>query len=234
MSTDIQVIATPREIFGKSEAKRLRRTGMIPAVVYGAGKNPASITLEHRAIAKALENEAFYSSILTLKIEGKKAAEKIVLKDVQRHPYKPNIVHVDFLRVSAKEKINMKVPLHYLGEEDAPGVKQEGGIVNKLMTEIDISCLPADLPEYIEVDMSELKLNESIHLSQIKTPEGVEFMTSEEDPGLVSIHIPKVAEEPEDNAEGEEGVEASAETKASTEESSGDDAAADSEGDTEE
>lgn len=213
MSNDFIIQGEPRDSFGKSLSRKLRREGRVPAVVYGAGKEPASISLDHKEISNALNNEAFYSHILTLKISGKKAGEKIVLKDLQRHPYKTSIIHVDFLRVSAKEKLTMKVPLHFLNEEVAPGVKEEGGVVNKLSTEVEVSCLPADLPEFIEVDIAELKLNETLHLSNITLPEGVELvaLSHEDDQAIISIHIPKEISE-EEITEGEEGeVEAAAE-----------------------
>ena len=211
MSNEFTLTAVTRQDVGKGASRRLRRLeDKVPAVVYGAEQDAVSLELEHRFVIKALENEAFYSHILALSVDGKK--EKVVLKALQRHPSKARILHMDFLRVSAKEKLTMQVPLHVLGEEVAPGVKLEGGNVSRLMTSVEVSCLPGDLPEFLEIDISELKMGESIHLSDIRLPKGVEFVTdiAESDQAVISINKPRAAVEEE--AEGE-AVEATAEEK---------------------
>ncbi len=212
MAQLFELNAENRTTTGKAAARRMRRDeGKVPAVVYGAGKEPQSITLLHNEISQALNYEAVYSHILTLKIDGK--SEQVVLKNLLRHSTKPRIMHVDFLRVKAKEKITMKVPLHYLGEEEAPGVK-EGGVVSKLMTELEISCLPAHLPESIDIDISKLELDQSLHLSDIKLPSQVELaageIDEEHDQAIVNVHIPRVVEEPEEAPAEEEAAEGEA------------------------
>ncbi len=196
MSISFELNAETRSDLGKAASRRLRRLDdRTPAVVYGAGKDAQSVTLSHKELSMALEHEAVYSHILTLKVDGK--AEQVVLKDLQRHPYKPVIMHADFLRIKAKEKLNMNVPLHYINEDSAAGVK-DGGIVSHLMNEVEIRCLPANLPEYIEVDVAELAIDSSLHLSDIKLPKGVEFaveLDSEHDQPIVSIHKPRAAVE---------------------------------------
>lgn len=198
MAETFEIEAQTRTEHGKAVSRRLRRLeNKIPGVVYGADKDPVSLTLDHNKVIKALENEAFYSQILSLKVDGK--AEKVVLRDLQRHPYKPKVLHMDFQRISMKDKITMQVPLHFMGEDVAPGVKQGGGIISHLETSVEISCLPADLPEFIEVDVSKLELDNSIHLSDIKAGKGVEFvaLSHENDLPVVSIHLPRAAKEEE-------------------------------------
>lgn len=195
MSTNQQfeLHAETREVFGSGASRRLRRLeNRIPAILYGASEPPLPVSLDHNQIVRALENEAFYSHILTIKLDG--IEQKAVLKDLQRHAYKPRILHVDLMRVSAKEKITMSVPLHFNGEADAPGVKDGGGVLTKLLNSIEVRCLPAALPEYIEVDVSHLGLDESILLSQINLPQGVELIaaiSNEDDRPVVNIHIPR-------------------------------------------
>ena len=201
-----------REDMGKGASRRLRRTGKLPGVVYGADKDATSITLDHDEVIHKLEHEAFYSSILTLNVG--KNSDRVVLKDLQRHPFKPFILHIDLQRVSETEKLTMRVPLHFINEDKCIGVKQGGGVISHVTTEIEIVCLPKDLPEYIEIDMAEIKLNETIHLGDVKLPEGVESYVishgGDATAPVVSVHIPKeVEEEPEEAAEGllaEEGA----------------------------
>ena len=158
-----------REDLGKGASRRLRRlAGEIPAIVYGGKKDPAKLTLLHKDVVKALENEAF----LTLNLDGKK--ESVLLRDYQMHPVRNNIQHIDFQRIVEDEKIRMQIPIHFLGEEDAIGVKIGGGSVSRLMTELEVSCLPKDLPEFLEVDISELELDQMLHVSNISLPTGVE------------------------------------------------------------
>jgi large subunit ribosomal protein L25 len=166
------------------------------------------ITLAHKDLVRHLENEAFYSHVLTMNLEGK--AEKVILRDLQRHPVKPVVLHADFLRVDNKTRLHMNVPLHFINEDTSIGVKQQGGLVAHLASDVEVSCLAQDLPEYIEVDLAELQVGESIHLSQIKVPEGVELLALSQGAGhdlaIVSINMPRgVAEEeqPTETAEPE-------------------------------
>ncbi|MDF3054189.1 MAG: rplY [Gammaproteobacteria bacterium] len=196
MTDSVDLSVALRQGSGTSESRRLRRLeDKVPAIIYGAGKAPTAITIEHRHISKALESESFYSQILTLDVDGMR--EKVVIKALQRHPSKPKIMHADFLRVDAKEKISMIVPIHFLNADTAPGVKLQGGVVSHLANEVEIRCLPGNLPEFIEVDLGQLKLDESIHLSQVSAPKGVEFaaLIREDDPALVRIHAAQVAQE---------------------------------------
>ncbi|MFZ0219678.1 MAG: 50S ribosomal protein L25/general stress protein Ctc [Candidatus Aquirickettsiella sp.] len=199
MSTNLlfELTAQTRAVFGSSASRRLRRLeNRVPAILYGASEPPVPISLEHNQVLRALENEAFYSHILTIKLDG--IEQKAVLKDLQRHAYKPRILHVDLMRVSAKEKITMSVPLHFQGEALAPGIKEAGGVLTKLLSSVEVRCLPAALPEYIEVDVSHLGLDESILLSQLTLPQGVELtaaISHEDDRPVVNIHIPRAVVE---------------------------------------
>jgi large subunit ribosomal protein L25 len=186
-----------REDIGKGASRRLRHANKVPAVVYGAGEAPVSLLLNHDKVSVALSHEAFYSHILTLNM-GKKS-EKVILKALQRHPSKARIQHMDFLRVKADQKLKMHIPLHFIGEESAPGVK-EGGVVSHLMSDVEVSCLPANLPEYIEVDVSKLGLDQSIHLSDLKLAKGIELVAfahdaEDHDQAVISIHLPRTEEE---------------------------------------
>jgi large subunit ribosomal protein L25 len=191
-----EIDASLRSDTGKGASRRLRHAEKLPGIVYGGGKEPVSLTLEHKTLAKALENEAFYSHILTLKTGS--SSERVILKDLQRHPYRPLILHVDFQRIRADEKIHMHVPLHFIGAEEAPGVKIAGGIVSHLMNDVEVTCLPDDLPEYIKVDISKMELNDILHLSDLTLPKGVESIALNHgnDKGIVSIHMPRIEEEP--------------------------------------
>jgi large subunit ribosomal protein L25 len=208
MSQDFDLIAEIREDQGKGASRRLRRSGKVPAIIYGAGRPPRQLTFDHNRVIQQLENESFYSSILNIKV-GEKSQAAIV-KDIQRHPAKRIIMHMDFQRIVEGEKIKMNVPIHYLNAEESIGVKQEGGSVSQLVNDVEVSCLPKDLPEYFEVDIAELKLNEMLHLSDIKVPEGVEIpelaQGPEHDHAIVSIQLIKVVEEVEET-EGEEAAE---------------------------
>lgn len=185
-----QVNAQTRQDQGKGASRRLRRAGQLPAIVYGAGKEPLPIAVRHSEMLRHLEHESFYSHILTLNLDGK--TEQVVLKDLQRHPAKPLIMHADFMRVSDTEKITMHVPLHFLNEATCIGVKQEGGVVSHHLVEVEIRCLPKDLPEFIEVDLSHLHLGQMIHLSELRLPTGVEIPAlahgPEHDLPVVAIH----------------------------------------------
>lgn len=187
--------AQTRETSGRSASRCLRRQEQLPGIIYGAKKDPQALIFDHNELLHALEHEAFYSSILEIKIDGQ--AQKAVIKDLQRHAYKPKLMHIDFLRVDENTEIVMNVPLHFVGE--CPAIA-EGGVVNHLLTEIEIRCLPKDLPEYIEVDISNLQMDESIHLSQIKVPTGVAVIAleHENDEAVANVHVPRavVEEEP--------------------------------------
>lgn len=173
MSTTFELTAEPREAMGTGASRRLRRSGKVPAIMYGASKEPISLALDHNQVYHNLENEAFHSSLISVKLGS--TTEQAILRDVQMHPFKPRIIHVDLQRISATEKLHLRVPLHFVGAEISPGVKLQNGIVNHLMTEVDVSCLPTNLPEYLEVDLSGLNLHESVHLSDLKAPAGVEI-----------------------------------------------------------
>jgi len=180
---------------GKGASRRLRRTGKVPAVIYG-GKDPAQqLALSHHEMKKHLETEAFYSHILTLKVEGKE--QRAVLKDIQRHPAQPILMHFDFQRVFADQAIRMEVPLHFVGGEKCPGVKVDAGVIEHVLVQVEVECLPKDLPEFIEVDLSNMKLNETVHLSQLKLPAGVTLIELRHgnDQTVASVHVPRVIEE---------------------------------------
>ncbi|PIP79920.1 MAG: 50S ribosomal protein L25/general stress protein Ctc [Gammaproteobacteria bacterium CG22_combo_CG10-13_8_21_14_all_40_8] len=174
MSEQFEIHAELRQDQGKGASRRLRHENKMPAVVYGAGKEALSLVLSHNEIFHALENEAFYSHIINLHIGKKK--EKVLLKALQRHPFKPTLIHADFLRVDAKEALTTHVPIHWVNENSCYGVKSEGGQLSHLKTDLEICCLPKDLPEFIEVDVAGLKLGETIHLSDIKMPANVSIL----------------------------------------------------------
>jgi large subunit ribosomal protein L25 len=167
----IEVSATSRQAQGTGASRRLRKAGRVPGIVYGSSE-PVLIELDHNNLYYALRNEAFHASILTLDLNGKK--ESVLLRDFQMHPFRQQVLHIDFQRVDAKKKIHMKVPLHFINAEIAPGVKTGGGIISHVLNELEIACLPAALPEFIEVDLATLEVGHSIHVSDIKLPKGVE------------------------------------------------------------
>lgn len=220
MSVNFNLEAQLRTDMGRGASRRLRRQGLTLAIVYGAGKDSEAITLNHNEVIQHIEHEAFFSHILDLSIDGK--SQKVVLRDMQRHPAKRQILHMDFLRVSGKEKIRMNVPLHFIGEEQSPGVKSSGGVVSHLLIEVEVACLPKDLPEYIEVDMSALELGDSVHLSDLKLPVDIELVElahgEGHDGAVASIHAARKVVETEVEAEvGEaEGETSETETEAET------------------
>jgi large subunit ribosomal protein L25 len=209
MKTSFELIAEFREMQGKGASRRLRHEGKVPAILYGGHSEARALTLSHQKLLIMLDNERFYSTILSLKVGDQTQAA--ILKDVQRHPYKNAIVHVDFQRVEDNQLIRISIPLHFKGEAVSPGVKSQGGIVSHMRNDVEVSCLPKDLPEFIEVDLSGLSLNESIHLSQLSVPAGVELIAlAKEDSAVAAIHSPR-AEEPEPiAAAAAEGVPAAA------------------------
>jgi large subunit ribosomal protein L25 len=202
MSNAFELEAKVRTDLGKGASRRLRRLNKeIPAIIYGGDQDPLAITLQHDDISHAVENEAFFSHIITLKV-GKDSVQAII-KDLQRHPAKPFIMHADFQRVLADEEITVEVPIHFLNEDNCPGVKLNGGSVIHAMTEVEITCLPRHLPEFLEIDMEQMEIGDSVHLSDIKFPEGVSSVSlshgGEDDDLLVATVQPPraVEEEPE-------------------------------------
>lgn len=207
--------AEKRRETGSAASRRLRKQGRVPAVIYGGKGTPLMVTFDHDELGHRLDNEAFFSHVINITVDGGRPVEA-VLRDLQRHPARPFIEHVDFLRIVATEKLRMSVPVHLLGAEDAPGVKAEGGIVQHVLTEVEIECLPRDLPENIEVDISAMELNATVHLSDLTVPQGVDIVAlayaeedEEVDSLVLSIQLPR-AEAAEDEveaaAEGEDGA----------------------------
>ena len=195
---DFELNAELRTDKGKGASRRLRRNAdMIPAILYGAGKDPLSLTLAHKDIHKACQNEAFFSRIITIIADGN--SQQAIVKDLQRHPAKDRIMHADFLRIQMDQAITVEVPLHFLNEDSCLGVRQGGGNVSHNMTSIEISCLPGDLPEYIEVDIEDLSLGDAIHISGLKLADGLSIPSlqqgADHDHVVVSVNAPKRAEE---------------------------------------
>ncbi|MDX1498304.1 MAG: 50S ribosomal protein L25/general stress protein Ctc [Woeseiaceae bacterium] len=195
MAEKFDLIADYRDDKGKGASRRLRREGKVPAIIYGAGRPPRSLSFDHNKVLRQLENESFYSSVLNIKVGDKSQAA--IVKDIQRHPAKPQVLHMDFQRIVEDEEIRMNVPIHFMGEKQSPGVRQ-GGVVSHLMTDVEVVCLPRYLPEYLEIDVSQLELDDMLHLSDLKLPEGVEIpelaQGPEHDQVIVTIAIPR--EEP--------------------------------------
>ena len=206
----IEITANERALKGTGASRRLRHSGKTPGILYGGKDEAKSIELDSKELMMKFKHEAFHASILALNIDGK--SEKVLLRDYQLHPVRDNILHIDFQRIDENKKLSVKIPFHFMNQEISPGVKLEGGIVSHIMVDVDILCLPKDLPTYIEVDLINLSIGDSIHLSEIKVPEGVELtgLSEENDPIITSISKPKVVAEevitPEE-AEGAEGTE---------------------------
>jgi large subunit ribosomal protein L25 len=207
MSDTFTLEAQPREDVGKGASRRLRREGLVPAVIYGGDRPPLSVTMSHNEVDKSLANEAFYSHILTLTVDGKD--EQAIIKDVQRHPYRRAVQHLDFQRILADQEISVNVPVHFLGEDVCVGVKSGGGTVSHVQSEVAVTCLPRYLPEYLEVDVSHLDVGDSVHLSDIVVPEGVTITEltygEEHDTAVATVQILRIAEEVEEEGEVEEG-----------------------------
>jgi large subunit ribosomal protein L25 len=181
-----EIIANVRNLQGSSASRRLRRAGTVPGIVYGGDAAPTVIETSHNELLLKLKKEAFHSSIITLNIEGKK--EQVLLRDYQMHAYKPLVLHIDFQRVDATHELHIKVPLHFVNEEAGPGVKLNGGMINHVLTELEVLCLAKDLPEFLEVDLGAMNIGDNIHASQIKLPKGVTLVKhGEDDPIVVSI-----------------------------------------------
>ena len=213
MSNDFLLNAESRSDTGKGASRRLRRLQeRVPGIIYGGEAEPQMISVELRELKKALETEAFYSHVLTLKLDGKDV--QAVLRDMQRHPAKGHPTHVDFLRVDKTHKITMNIPLHFINEDSAVGVKKQGGEIQHNISEVEVSCLPQDLPEFIEVDMADVELDAIVHLSDLKLPKGVELtqlaLGDDHDHPVAAIHAPKVRASQSDDEAGE-GEEAASE-----------------------
>jgi large subunit ribosomal protein L25 len=192
----IEITARKREAQGTGASRRLRRTGAVPGIVYGGNKDAVTIELNHKELYQHLTNEKFHASILSLKLDG--AAEDVLLRAFNMHPYKGHVQHIDFQRVSKDRKIHMKVPLHFVNAEIAPGVKEQGGVPNHVVNELDITCLPDDLPGFIEVDMGGLSIGDSIHVTDLKLPKGVEpVLHKGENPVVATVIQPVLVTEEE-------------------------------------
>ena len=195
----IEITARKRETQGTGPARRLRRLGRVPGIVYGGDQGALNIELDHKDLYFNLRNERFHASILTLDVAG--AKEQVLLRSVNMHPYKPQVQHVDFQRVQKNKKLHMKVPLHFTNAEKSPGVKDQGGVVSHVLNELDISCLPDDLPEFVEVDLGGLAVGNSIHARDLKLPNGVELALGKaENPVIATVVVPTLVTEEEEAA----------------------------------
>lgn len=204
MSDQFEVIAVVREDMGKGSSRRLRRAdGQIPAIIYGGDKDPQPLTIIRKDLEKSLENESFYSQVLSVNVAGKK--EKAILKDLQRHPARNSVIHADFLRIDDKVALKVNVQFHFVNEESSIGVKQDGGMVQHQVTEMEILCLPADIPEFLTVDMQDVELGQIVHLSDVVLPEGVISVAlalgEDHDLAIASIVAPKGGNEEDEAAE---------------------------------
>ncbi|MPZ43928.1 MAG: 50S ribosomal protein L25/general stress protein Ctc [Betaproteobacteria bacterium] len=186
----MEFTAFPRNGNGTGPSRRMRRTGKVPGVVYGAGKDSQMIEVDHNALARHLKMESFHASILDMNLDG--GRERVLLRNVQMHPWKTEVLHVDFQRIAADRKIHMKVPLHFVHAETCPGAK-EGGVVSHVMNDLDIQCLPDDLPEFVEVDLSALQLGDAVHVSELSLPKGVELVPrlKTDNPVVVTVQMPR-------------------------------------------
>jgi large subunit ribosomal protein L25 len=189
-----ELAGEPRAQLGRTSARRLRKAGKVPAIMYGGGEAPESLVLDHNTLKHQMAREAFYTSILTLKLGTK--AQQVVVKAVERHPARPIIMHMDFQRVREDVEITLNVPIHFLNEAEAKGVKDQGGVVNHVLTDVEVRCLPRYLPEYLEIDVISLELNQMLHLSDIKLPEGVTLvaLAHGDDQALVAVNPPREEE----------------------------------------
>lgn len=206
MKEEFILEATARDVKGKGASRRLRHLeARVPAIIYGDGKEPAMISVEHKALVKHLEQEAFYSQIIAIRVG--KTSEAVILKDLQRHPSKPVVLHADFLRVSKSKKITVNVPLHFVNEETCIGVKQGGGSILRNMTQLEVICLPKDLPEFIEVDVQGVEVGQTLHISDLTLPEGVESVSlshgGDHDLPVITVNKPRGGSSDEGDAEAE-------------------------------
>ncbi len=210
MSDKIELVAEHRTDLGKGASRRLRKSGLIPAIIYGGESDPVAITLEHDKFLHSLENEAIYTQLISLKV-GKDKKEIVILRDLQRHPFKNRVLHADFQRTDKKTMLTVTVPIRFVNEENCHGVKMQGGLLNRLVNEVEIMCLPGNLPEYLELDVADLELEGSLHLSDIKLPEGVQIVAlthgEDHDTGVAAVHKTRDSKADMDE-EAEEEVEA--------------------------
>jgi large subunit ribosomal protein L25 len=196
----IEISARKREAQGTGASRRLRRSGRVPGILYGGDKDAVNIEIDHQALFLQLRNERFHASILTLDLGG--AKEQVLLRAVNMHPFRPLVQHVDFQRVSKDKKIHMKVPLHFVNAEKSPGVKEQGGVVSHVLNELDVTCFPDDLPEFVEVDLGALSVGNSVHARQLTLPKGVEVNLSKgEDPVVATVVVPQLITEEEEAAQ---------------------------------
>jgi large subunit ribosomal protein L25 len=196
----IEISARKREAQGTGASRRLRRLGKVPGILYGGDKGPINIELDQQDLYLNLRNERFHASILTLDVAGTK--EQVLLRSLNMHPFKPQVQHIDFQRVSKDKKIHMKVPLHFVNAEKSPGVKEQGGVVNHVLNELDIVCFPDDLPEYIEIDLGNLAVGHSLHVRELMLPKGVELtLHKNENPVLATVVVPVLVTEEEEAAQ---------------------------------
>jgi len=195
----IEVVAQTRKVQGRGASRRLRHTGKVPGILYGGKAEPVNIELDQNSLYHQLRDEKFHASILMLALDG--AKQQVLLRAVNMHPWKSEVQHIDFQRVSADEKIHIKVPLHFANAEKSPAIKEQGGLITHVLNEIDIRCLPADLPEFIQVDLSNISIGHSIHIREITLPKGVELaLGGNENPTVASAQIPKAAIAEEEEA----------------------------------
>ncbi|MFN2288689.1 MAG: 50S ribosomal protein L25/general stress protein Ctc [Chromatocurvus sp.] len=209
MSDQLEINAIPRDDLGKGASRRLRRhANLVPAIIYGSGKDPRPLSIISKDLEKALENEAFFSQVIAVRIDGD--IEKAILKDLQRHPAKERVMHADFLRIDEKVELKVNIPIHFLNEESCNGVKLEGGVIEHQAVEIELLCLPANIPEYIEIDMQELSIGDSIHLSEVKLPEGTASVAlslgEDHDMPIAAIVAPRAAIEAAEDVEDEDAT----------------------------
>ena len=196
----IEISARKREAQGTGASRRLRRLGKVPGIVYGGDKEAVTIELDHKDLYQSLRNEKFHASILTLALDG--SHEQVLLRAVNMHPFKAQVQHIDFQRVSKDKKIHMKVPLHFVNADKSPGVKEQGAVVNHVLNELDIMCFPDDLPEYIEIDLSGLAVGHSLHVRGVALPKGVELtLHKDENPVIATVVVPALVTEEEEAAE---------------------------------
>jgi len=216
----IEFTAFPRTAQGTGASRRMRGAGKVPGILYGADKPAVPVELDHQALYRHIKMEAFHASVLDMTLEG--AMQQVLLRDVQMHPFRPIILHVDFQRVDKSRKIHMKVPLHFVNAEICPGVKTGGGVVNHVFNELDIQCLPDDLPEFITVDLAKLELGHSMHINEVPMPKGVEPISriKKDNPAIVTVQVPRaivveeeVAAAPTTEITGQAPAEAAAEGK---------------------
>ena len=200
---NIEFKATKRVDQGTGASRRLRRAGQLPGIIYGAHKDAEAITLDHNELYHLLRKEAFHSSVLNVVVDGKK--ETVILRDTQWHPYKQQVLHIDFQRVSASEKLHIKVPLHFVNGETSPAVKLGAQMISHVMTEIDVACLPKDLPEFIEVDLGTIENDQSLHVSDIKLPKGVEIVHHGDGNPVIATALKTGGGSTADDAEAAEG-----------------------------